>query len=119
VTQEPTVQDVIEQLAARRNDALSTLEMLRTQRARVIEDAARLENAQVVLDYLDFFIPSIEEVVRECDRIAGEIVHKVRRSHVDVLRQIASNCRVEQRRCLTFRDRCINRPLPHESMRPL
>ena len=37
----------------------------------------------------------------------------------DVLRQVAANCRTEQRRCLIFRDKCINRPLPHESMRSL
>jgi hypothetical protein len=116
---DPTVQDVVDQLAARRNDALATLEMLRAQRARVVEQSALLENAQVVLDYLDFFIPSIAAVVDECERIAGEIVQKIRRSHIDLLRQIASNCRTEQRRCLTFRDRCINRPRPHESMRPL
>ena len=33
--------------------------------------------------------------------------------------KFAANCRTEQRRCLVFRDKCINRPLPHESMRPL
>lgn len=117
--EEPTVQDVVDQLAARKADALTTLEMLRAQRQRVADEAAKFENPGAVLEYLDFFIPSIDEVVRECDRIAGEIVHKVRRAHIDVLRQIASNSRAEQRRCLMFRDRCINRPLPHESMRPL
>jgi len=119
VTNEPTPQDVADQLAARKADALNTLEMLRAQRARVVEDAAKFENPQAVLEYLDFFIPAIEEVVVESDRIAGEIVQHVKRSHIDVLRQIAANCRVEQRRCLVFRDKCINRPLPNEAMRPL
>jgi hypothetical protein len=116
---EPTVHDVVEQLAARKADALTTLEMLRAQRLRVSAEAARFENPQAVLEYLDFFIPAIDEVVHECDRIAAEIVQKVKHSHVDLLRQIASNCRAEQRRCLMFRDRCINRPLPDESMRSL
>ena len=119
MTNEPTPQDVVDQLAARKADALNTLEMLRVQRARVVEEAAKFENPQAVLDYLDFFIPAIEEVVAESDRIAGEIVQRVKRSHIDVLRQIAANCRVEQRRCLVFRDKCINRPLPNEAMRPL
>ncbi len=118
-SEEPTVHDVIEQLAARRSDAHATLDMLRAQRARVVEESSKLENPQAVLEYLDYFIPAIEEVVRECDRLAEEIAHRVRRAHIDVLRQIASNCRIEQRRCLIFRDKCINRPLPHESMRPL
>ena len=117
--EEPTVQEVVEQLAARKADALNTLEMLRAQRARVVEESSKFENPQAVLEYLDFFIPAIEEVVAASDRISGEIVERVRRSHVDILRQIAANCRVEQRRCLMFRDKCINRPLPNEQMRPL
>ena len=117
--EEPTPQDVVEQLAARKADALNTLEMLRAQRARVSEESAKFENPQAVLEYLDFFIPSIEEVVAESDRLAGEIAQRVRRAHIDVLRQIAANCRAEQRRCLLFRDKCINRPLPNEQMRPL
>jgi hypothetical protein len=117
--EDPTPQDVVEQLAARKADALNTLEMLRSQRARVVEESSKFENPQAVLDYLDFFIPAIEEVVAESDRISGEVLHRVRRSHIDILRQIAANCRVEQRRCLVFRDKCINRPLPHEQMRSL
>jgi hypothetical protein len=117
--EEPTPRDVVEQLAARKADALNTIEMLRGHRERVTEDSAKFENPQAVLEYIDFFIPAIEEVVAECDRISGEIVARVRRAHIDILRQIAANCRAEQRRCLVFRDRCINRPLPHESMRPL
>ncbi len=119
INEEPTVHDVVEQLGLRKQDALNTLEMLRAQRVRVVEESAKFENPQAVLEYVDFFIPAIEEVVAECDRLAGEIVVRVRRAHIDILRQIAANCRVEQRRCLVFRDKCINRPLPHESMRPL
>ena len=117
--EDPTPQDVVEQLAARKADALNTLEMLRAQRARVTEESLKFENPQAVLDYLDFFIPAIEEVVAESDRLSGEIVQRVNRTHIEVLRQIASNCRAEQRRCLLFRDKCINRPLPNEQMRPL
>ena len=116
---EPTTTDVIEQLAARKADALVSLDLLRAQRARVVEDEAKFENPQAVLEYLDFFIPSIEEVVAECDRISAELPRRVTRAQIDMLRQIAANCRTEQRRCLIFRDKCINRPLPHESMRPL
>jgi len=117
--EEPTPQDVIEQLSARKADALNTLDMLRAQRAKVVEESGKFESPQAVLEYLDFFIPAFEEVVAELDRISGEIVVRVTRAHIDVLRQVAANCRTEQRRCLIFRDKCINRPLPHESMRPL
>ena len=116
---QPTVHDVIEQLGLRKTDAMNTLEMLRNQRDRVEAEQSFLENPAAVFEYLDFFIPAIEDVVAACHRIAGELPQQVRRSQIDLLRQIAANCRVEQRRCLTFRDKCINRPLPHERMRPL
>lgn len=117
--EEPTPQGVVEQLGARKADAVNTLEMLRAHRVAVVADSAKLENPQAVLDYVDFFLPAFEEVLEACDRVSAEIVVKVQRAHIDLLRQIAANCRVEQRRCLVFRDRCINRPLPHESMRAL
>ena len=114
-----TIPAVVEQLAARRADAVTTLELLRGYRERVEAEKAFLENPTAVLEYLDYFIPAFDEVVAACAEIAEEIQQQVRRSHLDVLRQIAANCRVEQRRCLAFRDKCINRPLPHERMRPL
>jgi hypothetical protein len=115
----PTPQDVVEQLAARKADAVHTLETLRAHRAKVVEESSKFENPKAVLDYVDFFIPAFEEVVVACDALSEQIVVKVQRAHIDLLRQIAANCRVEQRRCLVFRDKCINRPLPHETMRPL
>jgi hypothetical protein len=117
--EEPTVQDVVEQLGLRKADALNTLEMLRGHRAHVVSESSKFENPTAILEYIDFFLPAIEEVVQECDRIAAELPQRLQRSHIDMLRQIAANCRVEQRRCLVFRDKCINRPLPHEQMRPL
>ena len=72
--------------------------MLRAHRIRVVGESAKFENPTAVLEYIDFFIPAIEEVVEECDRIAAEIPQRLQRSHIDMLRQIAANCRVEQRR---------------------
>ncbi len=117
--EEPTPQDVVDQLAARKADAVHTIETLHALRANVVEASAKFENPQAILDYIDFFLPAFEEVVAACDTLSGEVVVKVQRAHIDLLRQIAANCRVEQRRCLVFRDKCINRPLPHETMRPL
>ena len=115
----PTPQDVVDQLAARKADAVNSIETLRALRANVVEASAKFENPRAILDYIDFFLPAFEEVVAASDTLSGEVVVKVQRAHIDLLRQIAANCRVEQRRCLVFRDKCINRPLPHETMRPL
>jgi hypothetical protein len=116
---EPTIDGVIEQLGLRKADALNTLEMLRAQRQRVEAEASLLESPTAVFEYIDYFIGAIEEVIVECDRIVAELPQRVQRWHIEMLREIAANARVEQRRCLVFRDKCINRPLPHESMRPL
>jgi hypothetical protein len=116
---EPTVERVVEQLGHRRADAVNTLEMLRGHRERVLAESAQFENPKIVLEYVDFFVSAIEEVVEAIDRMSDELRQRVQRAHIDLLRQIASNCRVEQRRCLIFRDKCINRPLPNEQMRPL
>lgn len=117
--EEPTIHDVIEQLGARKADVLLTLETLRAHRAQVVEASAMFENPQAVLEYLDFFIPAFDEVVVACDGVCDELPTRVTRAQIDLLRQIAANCRTEQRRCLVFRDKNINKPLPHESMRPL
>ena len=114
-----TVERVIEQLAARRADALATLEMLQAQREKVEIEAAQLENPQAVRDYLDYFHKFISQIVEACQRIAADLtVLGVLDAHVAELRQIASNASAEQRRCLLFRDKVINKPLPHERMRP-
>jgi hypothetical protein len=116
---QPTAQEVIDQLGLRKADAVNTLEILRAQRQSVEAESSRLENPQAVLEYIDFFIGAVDEVIVEIDRINGELPTRVQRWHIEMLRQIAANARAEQRRCLVFRDKCINRPLPHEAMRPL
>ena len=55
----------------------------------------------------------------ELERVIEELHDGVKREHLDTLRQIASNGAVEQRRCVMFRDKWINRPLPYEQVRGL
>jgi hypothetical protein len=90
-----TVDLVIEQLGERVSDAKSTVELLEGYRKQ------------------------IGHVIASCERIAADIAEGITRPHIAELRQLASNASVEQRRCLMFRDKVINRPLPHERMRPL
>lgn len=114
-----SVDDVVARLSARTSDARATLDTLREQRRDVGENAKQLENPQAALTYLDFFIELVERAVAECDRIAGELPGGVNRGQIDQLRQLASNSAAEQRRCLTFRDKWINKPLPYEQQRAL
>ena len=109
----------IEHLGLRSGEGLSTLELLRGYREQVEADAAALENPRTVVEYLDFFNDLVTRTINECERIAAGLRQGISSADLDALRQIASNAAAEQRRCLLFRDKCINRPLPHERMRPL
>jgi hypothetical protein len=115
----PSVDLVIERLGLWRNDAVATLELLNGYRQQVEQHRAQLENPQAVSEYLAFFVDMAGSAVAACERIAGELSGGIERRHIDSLREVASRGAAEQRRCLQFRDKCINKPLPHESMRPL
>ncbi|MEO8070460.1 MAG: hypothetical protein ABI652_03590 [Acidobacteriota bacterium] len=114
-----SVEQIVEQLGQRRADAATTLELLDGYRQQVDEHRGALENPQAVSDYIAFFAGFVGRAVSECDRISAELPSGPRRLHVESLRQLASDSAAEQRRCLQFRDKCINRPLPQERMRPL
>lgn len=110
---------VIESLVERRVDAATTIELLETCRSQVVADSSALENPKAVLEHLDFFAGLVTGAAGECARIAQELDRAPVPAHSAALRQIARNCALEQRRCLLFRDKWINKPLPHERMRPL
>lgn len=121
MTHEPAVsiEQVVDQLVQRRADAVMTLELLTGYREQVEAEAAQLENPQAVRDYLEFFADFIGRAAAACERTAAEAAGALTLVHIENLRQIASNASAEQRRCLLFRDKWINKPLPHERMRPL
>lgn len=117
---EPLTPDlVVQQLNDRRSDALATLEMLAGYRLQIDEQRAAFENPQLVSDYVAFFQGFVGRAVVECERIAAELPAGPKPAHVAVLRELVATSTAEQRRCLQFRDKCINRPLPHERLRPL
>jgi hypothetical protein len=114
------VNQAIQQLSARRNDALITLEMLRAHTQQVEEQASLLENPQAITDYVAFFAALVTRAADDCARIAAELTTEgARAEHVQTLRRLAGDSMAEQRRCLQFRDKWINKPLPHEKMRPM
>lgn len=114
------VDRVIEQVSARRVDAIATLELLHGYATQVGESRKELENPQAVAEYVEFFQRMFSRVVTECERIAAELTTEgVKPEHIATLRQLAGESSVEQRRCLMFRDKVINKPLPYERMRPL
>ena|SRR5665213_2987015 len=114
-----TVEDVREHLLLWRSETVETVELLRFHRQRVEEGSHLLENPRAVFEYVDFFVDLFTRIASDLEGIAAALPDHVAAEHPAALRQIASNAAVEQRRCLVFRDKSINRPLPHEQVRPL
>ena len=114
-----SVDDVLEDLRRSRSETIDTIELLRASRQQVEDQSALLESPKAVLEYIDFFVDLFTRVAADLERVTAELPDGPSRAHLDTLRQIASNGLAEQRRCLMFRDKWINRPLPYEEMRRL
>jgi hypothetical protein len=117
-----TMDEVLEHLQLWRSETLETVDLLRAHRQQVESHFKLLENPRAAFEYLDFFIDLFDHVASALERVSGalpQVSPGAGAEHPSALRQIASNAAAEQRRCLAFRDRCINKPLPHEQMRPL
>ena len=116
---EAAIADVSERLAALISGALTTLELLDDWRFQVEQSPSLFENPHAVREYIDFFRAMIGGSSVECQRIREELAQSVERAHVNILRRLASDSADQRSRCLLFRDKWINKPLPHESVRPL
>ena len=116
---QPSINDLLEHLRTARADTLETIELLRTSRQQIDDQSSKLESPKAVLEYIDFFVDLFSRASDELERMAGELTGGPTRAHLDTLRQLASNGSAEQRRCLMFRDKWINKPLPFEEMRRL
>jgi hypothetical protein len=115
-----TIDQLIERLAHHRSELVTTLEMLHGYGQQVDTAAADLENPLAVKDYLAFFTTLFSQAVTDCQNIAAELTTEgIKGEHIIALKKLAGAATVEARRCLQFRDKWINKPLPHESMRPL
>jgi hypothetical protein len=117
--EQPTLEDVIERLRRIRAGTEAALESLKSDRQEIERNAPQLESPVAALEYIDFFSGFFTHAADECERIVGELPQGIRRAQIDALRQLANNSAAEQRRCLQFRDKCINKPLAYETMRPL
>jgi len=108
---------ILQLLRQFRTGAMETSDLLRSSRLVVESNTKQLENPKAVLEYVDFFLDLIGRTVADLDRLAAELPERVERAHLELLRQLANNAAAEQRRCLIFRDKWINKPLPYEQMR--
>ena len=113
------VETIVSDLQRWRENSQSTIESLAACRLEVEAGSRQFESPQAALEYIDFFVGFIGRAAAEIDIVVAEVPRGVTTAQLDALRQIASNAAAEQRRCLMFRDKWINRPLPYEQIRPL
>jgi hypothetical protein len=114
-----TEPDLLPRLAGWRDETRASIAALNGLRQRAEENARKLESPPAVLEFIDFFSGFFTEAAATFERIGGELAQGAKPAHAEALRQLASNAAVEQRRCLKFRDKWVNRPLPYEDVRPL
>jgi hypothetical protein len=110
---------ILEDLQRSRSETLETIELLQVSRQKVEENERQLESPKAVLEYLDFFLDRFGGIATALEWLAAELPAGPKPEHLDSLRQIANNAAADQRRCVMFRDKWINRPLPFEQVRPL
>ena len=114
-----SVSEIVELVRRSRSATLETVDLLRSSKLLVESNANQLENPKAVVEYIEFFLDLLTRTASDLERVSVELPQGLDRAHLDLLRQIASNAAAEQRRCLMFRDKWINKPLPFEQMRPL
>jgi hypothetical protein len=107
------------QLERWRDDAQAGVDGLTSLRQRTEESSRHLESPPGVLQFIDFFAMFFADAAAVFERVRAELDQPPQTVHAEALRQVASNAGLEQRRCLQFRDKWINRPLPYEDVRPL
>lgn len=114
-----SLDDILAHLKLWHEDTGETITSLLECRRQVEEQCRHFESPQGALDYIDYFIDFLGCAAADLDGVMAGLSRGLQPAHLDTLRQIASNAALEQRRCLTFRDRWINKPLPYEQARAL
>lgn len=115
----PPVTDIIQRLDAWQAATAETSSALQAERVEAEAQFHRLESPNAILEYIDFFHGFFADAVEQVVRVSAELAQSPRPEHADTLRQLASNAALEGRRCGIFRDKWINRTLPHEQVRPM
>ena len=111
--------DIQVRLERWRDEAQAAVDSFASLRQRTEESSRHLESPPGILQFIDFFATFFADAVAVFERVRTELEQPPQGVHAEALRQVASNASLEQRRCLQFRDKWINRPLPYEDVRPL
>jgi hypothetical protein len=116
---ELSIDQIVGHLQLWRSETLAAIEALSAARSAAAESSRQLESPQAVFAHVDGFSELFNRTAAELARLIEQLPKRLERAHADALAQIASNAAAEERQCLAFRDKWINRPLPYEQVRPL
>jgi hypothetical protein len=116
---ELSIEEIVGHLQLWRTDTIAAVDALAAARSAAAESSRQLESPQAVFEHVDVFSELFARTASELERLTEQLPKRLEREHADALAQIASNAAAEERRCLAFRDKWINRPLPYEQVRPL
>jgi hypothetical protein len=114
-----TLEGIREQIGLLCVETAETIALLRAEREQVEGRSNLFESPKAAYEYLDFFIDLFGRIATELDRVRTELAEGVGTSHAAVIRQIANDVWIDEQRCIEFRDKWINKPLPHEEVRSL
>ncbi len=100
-------------------DTMETVESLRASRQQVEEHQKRFESPGAVREFVSFFENFFLRRAADFDRALEQLQAGVIAGQDEALATIAAVAAGEERRCLSFRDKWLNRPLPYEDARPI
>lgn len=114
-----TLEGICEQIGLLAVQTVETIALLRAEREQVEVRSHLFESPRAAYEYLDFFIDLFGRIASQLDRVRTELAEGVGTNHAGVIRQIANDVWIDEQRCIEFRDKWINKPLPHEEVRSL
>jgi hypothetical protein len=114
-----SLETVLDHLRGWHRDTLATVERLRGHRTSVEANQRQLEGPQAAVQFIEGIVDVLGGCAADFERTIAEIAAGVSASHAVTLKGLATRAANEESRCLRFRDKWLNKPLPYEAMRPL
>jgi hypothetical protein len=101
------------------SDTLSTVEAIQQSRERVEDSQKRMESPQAARQFAEFFVDFFVRCAADLEGVIDRLAAGHLEGQSDAVRRIAAAAAAEEQRCVGFRDKWLNRPLPYEDARPV
>lgn len=97
----------------------NTISQLEKYRAIVNSKSELLENSREVLAYINFFTNLFSRYLSDIQRLVREVPSGVTEAHIEMVSQLYRSSEIEDHVAVRFKNKWIEKLLPHEEMRPL